>query len=198
MSELPEVARLSPSEAKALLFKGFEELLGLRLENSQVYERILHSTDRIAQYLHDLGLEIARIARRNNDLITDEGVREAERLWLQDTISSSQRVIKDNMNSFETKAGRRNQVIYSIGLIDSEEFRHTEIEAVIRREFPESAKGSLNLWQILSDLSNDENPLLRRNPKGVFYRVIDPKVKIAIRLMLEKTGEKVVTRFGVI
>lgn len=61
--ELPEVARLTREQAMQLLHRGLEQELKLKVEDPEAcYDRIMWRTDRIAQHLHEYGLEVAQIA----------------------------------------------------------------------------------------------------------------------------------------
>ena len=191
--ELPEVARLTKEQSVALLRRGFEQLLKLKVhEETSLFERIMWSTDRIAQYLHELGLEVAQVAAKGAMLIDESVLTSAESQWFHSSISAVRQIVDVNMNARETKAGRRNQVLYSLGCLKTEDFKYTDVEAAVRSEFPESTAGvDLNIIQRLGELENSSHPVIKRVPKGDAYRVINPKVKIAIRVMLRKAAGKV-------
>ncbi len=193
LAELPEVARLSKSQTKSLLKKGFEKYLKLSVVDSErVYSRILWSTDRIAQYVHELGLECALLARKQDGKLYLDTVDRAEKVWFESSIFAVRQAVDSNMNARETKAGRRNQVIYALGCVTTEDFKYLDIEAIVRKEFEDSTKGvELNIVQRLSELEKSAHPLIKRVPKGDAYRLINPKTKIAIRVMLNKSGDRV-------
>lgn len=194
LTELPEVARLSSNQARELISKGFG-LLGIKNLKESHVERILWASDRIAQYIHEYCLHVARIALKDNRLISEEIIKSAEKKWFEESVSAMRQTIDANMNARETKAGRRNQVLYSLGCIKTEDFRYTDVEAVVRKEFPEStAQVELNIIQRLGELEKSEHPVIKRVPKGDAYRIINPRTKIAIRVMLEKVGNKVSKR----
>ncbi|OIP87585.1 MAG: hypothetical protein AUK37_01275 [Rhodobacterales bacterium CG2_30_65_12] len=193
MVELPEVARLTGDEADLLVKKGLMELLGLEIDTiSEAFTRIQWSTDRIAQYLHELGLEVALIAQKNNEVVNSDVIERAEGRWFETSISAVRQIVDTNLNARETKAGRRNQVIYALGCIKTEDFKYSDVEAVVRQEFPDSTEGvELNIIQRLGELEKGTHPIVKRVPKGDAYRVINPKVKIAIRVMLRKVNGRV-------
>lgn len=198
LSELEEVARLSREQVTELLDKGFTKLLKIEVDDARsVYERIMFSTDRIAEHVHELSLEIAREARRSGANVDIDMVGRAEGVWFDQSISASRHVVEGNINSIETKAGRRNQAIFAIGQISMEEFKPTDVEEMVRKLFPDSTAGvNLNIFQTLSDLSSRDTPLIKRTAKGGTYRVINPKARIAIRLMLGREGDKIVEKRG--
>jgi len=103
--------------------------------------------------------------------------------------------IDHNLNARDTRAGRRNQVIYSLGCIKTEDFKYTDVEDTVRDEFKDSTDGViLNVAQTLSQLEKSEFPLIKRVPKGDAYRMINPKIKIAIGTMLQKDGDGKATK----
>lgn len=98
------------------------------------------------------------------------------------------------MNSIETKVGRKNQVIYSLGRIDKEDFKHSDIEKIVREEFSVDEGINLNLPQMLASFAKADNPLIRRTPKNNAYRFVSPKLKMVIRAGLQIDGENRVVK----
>lgn len=194
LTELNEVARLTHEEARQLLNKGFIGQLGLDVsEPEKVFNRVLFATDRIAEHLHELALEISRLAIDRGNVVSLKTVEDAEFVWFNQSISASRHIVDENINSIETKTGRRNQAIYAIGQIQMEEFKPTDVEEMVRQLFPDSTRGvNLNMFQTLSELSSRSTPLLKKTARGGAYRVINPKARIAIRLMLDRDGDKIV------
>jgi hypothetical protein len=135
--EIPEVARMSLSEATSLMRKGFEGELkySFGLDTVNLYKEICWKTDRIAQQIHELCLKIALEAERNGGSIDREQLDSAEKHWLEESFSMDLGVIENAMNSRDTKVGRKNQVIYSLGRCDKEEFKHNDIEKIVREKF---------------------------------------------------------------
>ena len=147
---------------------------------------------RRTQYLHELGLETSQLAAKRGKKVTLALVEEAEKLWFDSSISSVRQTVDTNMNARETKAGRRNQVLYALGCIKTEDFKYSDIETIVRAEFPGTTSGvELNIFQRLSELEKSDHPVIKRVPKGDAYRIINPKIKIAIRVMLRKNDGRV-------
>jgi hypothetical protein len=193
ISELPEVARLTSEQAQELLKKGFKKLLNIKLEEeSRILDQLAWSTDRIAQYLHELGLIAAREAVKRNSILSLATLDRSEGIWFEESISSVRQTVELNLNARETKAGRRNQVIYSLGCLKIEDFKYSDVETLVRQEFPETTTDvDLNIIQRLGELEKSSHPVIKRVPRGDAYRLINPKVKIAIRVMLRKANGKV-------
>ena len=122
-------------------------------------------------------------------MINEEVVQKAERKWLEESFSSDLGVIENLMNSIETKVGRKNQVIYSLGKVDKEDFKHSDVEKIVRDEFDVDEGINLNLPQMLASFSKAENPLIRRTPKNNAYRFVSPKLKMVIRAGLQLDGD---------
>lgn len=184
--EMPEVARLSKTEAEALVKKGFS-LLKIDCSEEFVSE-IVWKTDRIAQHLHELGLEVAQTCLEEGNTIDEKILESSIAGWVNTSLSAVREAVDHNLNARDTKAGRRNQVIYSLGCLKIEDFKYTDVEEAVRLEFSESTKGvTLNVVQTLSALAGGDFPLIKRVPKGDAYRFLNPKVKIAIRVILKKT-----------
>lgn len=193
--EIPEVARLSREQSVQLLKRGLEEKLGI--ENcfgNDLYEKMSWVTDCIAQHLHELGLAVAYNAiengRKVDAVVLDKSIHD----WASDSISSDCEVIERLMNSRETKLGRKNQTLYSIGLCDKNDFKYTDIEKILSSEF--DVKGvTLNVSQILSEFSTSDNPIISRTTRGAnTYRLVSPKYRMAIRSMLIKENNRVEKR----
>jgi hypothetical protein len=186
--EIPEVERMSREEAHTLIHKGFVEELGLIVdeqESSDIYGEICWVTDRIAQHIHELCLAISQRALFSDRKVTPELVEDAIGEWTNDTLSTDMGVIEIAMNARETKAGRKNQVLYSMALCETEDFKYSDIENILKSNF-DVGGATLNVSQILSGFANMSTPLIRRTPKQDAWRFASPKYKMAIRIRLQK------------
>ena len=184
--EIPEVARLEFVEARHIMSQGFETHLRstILIDKNALYRDIAYKTDRIAQHVQELCLKIAYSASEQGNKINQQIVEKAEREWLDETLASDLAIVEDLMNSQETKVGRKNQVMYCLGLIEKEDFKHNDIEKLVRKTFPVPDGVNLNVSQILSGFAQAENPLIRKTGRPREYRFCSPKVKIVIRTNL--------------
>lgn len=185
--EIPEVARLELGEARYIMSQGFEKHLHMTflVDKNQLYKDIAHKTDRIAQHVQELCLKIAYNASENKNVINDHVVREAEKEWLEETLSVDMATVQGLMNSQVTKIGRKNQVMYCLGMIEAEDFRHGDIEKLVRHEFSVASNTNLTIPAILSGFSQAENPIIRKtSAKSTKYRFCSPKTKMVIRTKL--------------
>lgn len=191
LAEIPEVARIDEKDVKALFEKGLFETLGYKLEGtdkSLFLRMLIFYTDRIAQQVHEIGLRLSQEAERNDRIISDTVISSAMMHWIMDSMSSDWGVIEQAMNAKETKVGRKDQVLYCMSRADRDEFKTSEIENILKKEF-EVGSVSLNISQILSGFANLDNPILKRTPKDDAWRFVSPKFKIAIRVGLHKNEE---------
>ena len=199
LQEIPEVAALPKSSVFDLARKGLFELL----DNSLVEDRAKNFTQdyllnaiswfsiNIPQYVHDICLEIALQAEKQDGKITNDVYVDSLRSWVQEALVSENTRLEKNINSKETKHGRRNQVIFTAGVMPSNEFSNSEIEDALRKHFPNSTTGkTLNISSNLIELSGGTHPIFSKTPKGNHYRFVDPKVKIMIRWMLTKQHDE--------
>lgn len=194
LAELPEVGRLTDEQARTLVRRGFieeleytvgPEILGL------VEDHVLWVTDRIPQRLHEYWLELAQLGLPTRSLTT-EMLEEADKRWVESSLSFNYQAIEALMNERDTKVGRRNQTLYVLGQMREPEFRYSDVEASIRQHFPQSTKGvSMDVSTLLAHLAQGKSPILRRTPKGDSYQFRDPRFRMCIRVMLQKEDELV-------
>lgn len=195
--EIPEVSRLDARQASALIYKGLFDLLSYDVqEEEQLSERDLinylsYYSDRIPQYLQEVCLHLAMEAEDNDGIINFSIFDNARHEWLKSSLISELAVVESNMNSRSTKIGRKNQVIYALGKCKEYDFTYSHIEEIVRKDFPMSCEGVvLNVAQILSELSKSDMPIIRKSPRGSAYRFVDPKLRIIIRLKMQKLADE--------
>jgi hypothetical protein len=109
LKEIPEVERMTPQEARALMRVGLEDVLKLKvLGDSEIfYGRMLSITDRIALELQELGLRISREALKKGGVIDQNVLNRAVARWAKNSIRAYCTMVSIRMNSRETKASRR-------------------------------------------------------------------------------------------
>lgn len=186
--ELPEVSRMTLEQCKHLITQGFITELEYSVAHiDEVISHIAWVTDRLPQRLHEYCLELAFLGE-NDKTIDRSFLDETDQYWLKQSLASNYSVIESMMNERNTKAGRRNQTLYSLGLVESEEFKWSDIEEILRREFSASTQElTINIPQILSGLVGKENSIIKRSPKGDAYCFTDPKYRMCLRAMLRKS-----------
>ncbi len=191
--ELPEVSRMTIEQCAKLIHTGFISLLKYEIDDyNKVSSHISWVTDRLPQRIHEYCWELAILGEENQGKIESSQLNRADQLWLKRSLASNYTVVESMMNERDTKVGRRNQTLYSLGLVEKEEFKWSDVEEILRREFPDSTQGlALNLPQILSGLSASEHktPIIKRSPKGDSYCFSDPKYRMCLRAMLRKVSD---------
>jgi len=196
ISEIPEVARLSQDQAREFSENGLFGLLGCELAvasdeyKTKIVSRIAYFSDRIPLHIQEVCFYLACAAEENSWVVSDALLTEAVKEWLKSSLVADVSRVQSNLNSIVTKIGRRNQVIYCLGQLTKYDFTVADVEAALKRQFPDSSSGvALNVPQILSDLASSGHPIIRRNPNSTSYRFIDPKYRIVIRWLLFKPDE---------
>lgn len=196
--ELPEVSRLTGAECDSLVKKGFERLGYSILQEHDFLAHVRYVTLRIPQMVHEYCLECA-----NEGLSTKQihpGIwSQADSIWAASKLVASYSAIESHMNERDTKAGRRNQVLYALSKCDDDEVRTATVEELVRREFPGSTSDvTLNVAQILGQLAkadaDDSMPLLKKTAKEDGYTFVNPRVRMVMRAMLRKTADEKVER----
>lgn len=201
LDEIKEVFRFSPQQTKELVFRGFVQELGLIKEKDplidEVADHVIWVTDRIPQRIHEYCAKLAwEAVDRKRELIKSD-LKVADRKWLEASLNKAYSIIANSMNEKVTKVQRKNQVIYTLGQTTRSGFRYSDIEADLKKFFPESTQDKqLNVSGILSSLASQQHPLIRRSPKGDIYVFSDPVYKMCIRCMLKisESDEKIILR----
>ena len=189
--EIPEVSRMTLEQCQNLIRQGFITELKYNVDEIDlITSHISWVTDRLPQRIHEYCLELAFLGEKNKK-IDRSLLNEADRFWLRQSLAMNYSVIESMMNERDTKVGRRNQTLYSLGLVEIEEFKWSDIEEILRREFKESTTDlDVNVRSILSFLSNStHNPIIKRSPKGDAYCFTDPKYRMCLRTMLRVNKE---------
>jgi hypothetical protein len=194
ISEISEVSSLSKEEVAALVGKGFVDLLKLKIEQPTLQfwqEHIFEVTMGFAQHVQEYCEQLGYIVEDANWTATTEHLKLADMAWLKKGLSQASGIIAGLMNERETKVGRRNQILFVLGKISKRVFHVTEVETLVRENFPTStADTTLAVGQILSELSGGDNSIIKRSAKGPTYEFKDARFAMALRVLLEKNAAK--------
>lgn len=212
--EIPEVERMSPNEAERLIRRGFEDLLNYKIQNQEIIKKdkfgktqriisfdvvknIAWQADYIPQYIHELCLHISKRSSKNS-VVDVASLRYGIYDWIRTSFTSDYGTVESKLNSRQTRAGRRNQVIFSLGRIGSLDFRANDVEDKVREFFSNPTKDViLNVNQIMIELSEGTNSLIKRTPKGDAYRFSSPKLKVCVRCMLDRSDDEKVVKIPI-
>lgn len=192
LTELPEVSRLNKVETALLVENGFKKLLQYTVADIDfLKQHVAWITTGVPQMVHEYCLQLAFISEEKR-VVTADDIAEADRKWTQDSMFHAISVIEQSMNERDTKAARRNQTIYALSIFDGDQMRSSEVESILRSEFPQSTYGVvINVPQMLSQLSSGATPLIKRTPRGDAFEFADPRYRMTLRAILKKNGDRV-------
>lgn len=197
IQELPEVARLRKGQVSDLVFRGFRDELQFDAEEAEMKRVAAHVhwvTSGVPQQVHEYCLQLAFMGEHERAFPPD-ALDLTDASWLHESFADCYDTVDATMNVRETKAGRRNQTLYALGRIESDEFKAPDLEAVVRKEFPTSTDGKgLNIGGILSDLAGRPVPIVQTTMRGDGYRFADPRYRMTLRAMLRKEEAETVRR----
>lgn len=200
LEEIPQVSKLSKDQVRKFVIKGFVEKLKIELDSTQLEELIddvYWSTLGIPQRLHEYCLKVA-FALEDCGWTYNQDVLALSKVdWINQSLTSNYLIIEKLMNSRDTVVQRKNQVLYALGKINKEEFKSSDIEDLVINEFPSTAQVTMNIGQVLSEIANSDNPLIKKTPKGDSYTFVDPKFCICIRMMLAKNADGRVEKIAI-
>jgi hypothetical protein len=194
LKEIPEVAALNHSQTIEFIKRGFLTELEYDIEQSDfdlIGNHVGWVTMGFPQRLHEYCLELSHEAQKRSNRLSSDLLDMADKNWLNSQLSHDFTVIQSIMNRKETKVGRRNQALYVLGQLDKNEFRNSDVESYVRKEFPSSTTNvTVNVGQILSELAAGSTPIIKRpSSKNDVYTFTDPRYKMCIRAMLRKSQE---------
>jgi len=204
LKEIPEVAALNEAQILDFVKRGFINELRFSIASDEfdsIVEHISWVTMGVPQRLHEYCLELAFLAQGHSKTLSTGLLDATDKNWLEAQLSNDFSVVQSIMNEKETKVGRRNQALYALGQIKRNEFRNSDVEGLIRKEFPESTERvTINVSQILSDLASRSTPIIKRpSSKSDVYTFTDPRFRMCMRAMLRKepsTGTVYHVEFG--
>lgn len=201
ISEITKVDGLNYSQIENILLIGFVKQLGVKFKDNEFKEltnEVYNITMGIAQRVHEFCELLAYEILDNNNQYNKRLLEPVKLAWMLDGLKHAYQVIEGHLNSRTTEITRKNQVIYSIGLLTIHQFDAIKIEQNILVLFSMTVPTTKNMGisNILSQLSKGDQPLLKRNGKTSEYSVLDPKYIMVIRIMLylNKANQKVIKR----
>ncbi len=194
LTEVSEVSNLSRGQVDRLIQKGFADLLSVNISASdlaQWQEHIYRVTMGYAQAVQEYCEVLGYIVEDAGWQGRADQLRLADTNWLKVGLSSASVSVAARMNERETKAGRRNQVLFALGRIPERSFTADTVERIVRTEFPEStAATTLAIGQILSELAGGIHPIVKPTTNTAEYEFKDARFAMALRVFLEKDVER--------
>ncbi len=206
---LPEVSRLSTTEAKQLIEHGLFDMLRLKpaVDQNKLVSRILQRTDRLPLHIHGLCLEIAKSAISRERELSQTAESNGFHRWVNSKVAQYVDGVFAHMNSKDTAMKVRTRVLYCIANAQLSEFRPLDVKHIIDREWPDLDPTNASIAGALNELAAEVaktrgklDPILERVTRaGVnHYRFIDPAYKIAAKIGLRKNAMGEVEREDVL
>lgn len=195
--ELPEVKPMDDLQTELLLKKGFCDKLKVKFKSdndrSDMFNHIKFITSGIPQAIQEYSLILAIKIESNNWYYDKSLLFKADQSWVRDSLYANYQAIEDLMNSENTRIGRRNQVLYCLGKINTKSFTTVQIQRLMLREFESTSKGkSINISIPLGDIADYKTPFIKK--KGNLFYITDWKSILCIRTILYKSGEEKVEK----
>jgi hypothetical protein len=194
LTEVAEVSHLDREQVDALIERGFRELLEvdvaadlLRVWQEHVYRVTMGYAQAVQEYCEQLAY-IVEDAGWHGTLAQLEG---ADANWLKQGLSFASVHVAARMNERETKAGRRNQVLFALGRVSTRVFSPSVVEIIVRAEFPESTADTiLAIGQIMSELGSGDQAIIKPTTNPAEYEFKDARFAMALRVLLQKDAER--------
>lgn len=116
--------------------------------------------------------------------------------WLSSNMPAAEIAYASQAAERDIKIAQRNRVLFCVGHLAADEFRYSDIEALMRQRFPNSTQGSmLNVAHALAELAVDGAGILTHTPKRDGYMLKTPLYRSCLRNMLScAAGSEVVEK----
>ena len=196
LEEVTQVRGLSYENIRHLTEQGFIHQLKVpnigKMESDAIASRVHKITLGTAQHVHEYCRYLA-ICIEDNRWHFELGLYpKADDKFLRSSLRKAYLIIDEHLNKINTKVARKNQVIFAIGKITGHEFTSSQIEEILKKEFPDSICNNMGISSILTKLASHEKKMLTRNKKTNTYAILDPAVLMCIRIVLHKENGKVI------
>ena len=199
LTEVPEVSSLTADQVKTLVETGFVKLLKVTIA-LEVLEKLKDHVHTItmgyAQPVQEYCEQLAYIVRDDNWYLDLEQMKKADLAWLQQGLSQASGLVNEWMNKRETKAGRRNQVLWVLSKVKKRTFHVSDVESALRKEFASSTTPdqSLAVDQILSEMSKGNQAILKRTASEANYEFRDARFAMALKTSLMKNEKQKISK----
>jgi len=192
IQEIQKVGGLDSGQVMEIVRKGFSQL-SINITGQTLIELSDHVwsvTLGIAQRVHEYCECLAYEVEDNDWKYEKSLLNKADFSWLRQGLRQSYQVVESHLNSRETTVARRNQVIYCIAKTRRHQFDSNDIDALIRKEFPDTVPvTNMGIGSILGELAKGETPLVNKSSKSNSYTIRDPRYLMCIRIALYKDQE---------
>ena len=190
-TEIPEVSSLSKGQVSTLIETGFIKLLRTSIDDETLIawkEHIYSVTMGLAQPVQEYCEQLGYVVRDADWCGHVDQLNAADAAWLNLGLQHATGVISELMNERETRVGRRNQVLFTLGRLNRKLFHVSEVETTLRHEFQASTANSTTLavGQMLDGLTKGQTAIIKRVSKGPSFEFRDARFAMALRVLLSK------------
>ena len=192
--EIPIHKGLPKAGTARLCEKGFRGSLRLEFSDSEmvrISEHVHHLTMGIPQRIHEFCLELSTIMQDHNYKWTADTLnlflQHAEVQWVRGHLMQHHTNLMGTLNH-NNPDSRKNQLLYALGNIRSDQYRINTLEKFLRDHIPSLSNQALNIAPIMKSLSNGKNPTLRKISRGT-YELSDGAMRMVIRAVLKLDKE---------
>lgn len=197
--EIQKVDGFDSGQVMEVIRKGFSQLQipitgnTLISLSDHVHDITLGIAQRVHEYCEALAYEIEDNEWKYEGSLLDK----ADHEWLMQGLRQCYQVVESHLNSRATAVARKNQVIYCLAKISVHQFETSDVDSLIRKEFPTTVPATnMGLGSIFTDLSNGDSPLIVKSDNANIYNIKDPRYLMCIKIMLYKdqAAEQVVKK----
>jgi hypothetical protein len=197
--EIQKVDGFDSGQVMEVIRKGFSQLQipitgnTLISLSDHVHDITLGIAQRVHEYCEALAYEIEDNEWRYESPLLDK----ADHEWLMQGLRQCYQVVEGHLNSRATAVARKNQVIYCLAKISGHQFETSDIDLLIRKEFPTTVPATnMGLGSIFTVLSSGNSPLIVKSDNANIYNIKDPRYLMCIKIMLYKdqSAEQVVKK----
>lgn len=190
IEEIPRVAGLTFNQILDLVTKGFSYYLKINLstlEKADIAYYIHNITLGIPQRVHEFCECLSYEIEENDWMYKKELLNISSLSWLLKGLRESYSLIQKHLNSDKTIAGRKNQVIYSLGQISNNRISTNRLGRIISKEFPNNVpRSNSGIGKILVSLTKGDNPILNKTIDSNSFEFSDPRHLMCIRITFYK------------
>jgi len=190
IEEIRRVSGLEFTQVRDLVRQGLTNQLKISINANDmklIARHIFEITLGVPQRIHEYCECLAYIIEDDNWNYDPDQLGVSDNKWLIKGLRESYTAISSHLNSDETSDGRRNQVIYALGINTAHHIDTQKIGEIISREFPNTAPDSNSgIGRVLAHLSKGDVPILKAIDNSSSYVFSDPRHLMCIRVILVK------------
>lgn len=202
---LPEVTSFSEDEAQGFLERGFEQKLGIKIDDMQTFmAECKDATDLRPDFMNEYCLIVAKEATRQRLPVNDRVIGEASAKWADTKLAPYIERIAAFMNKKDTKKRVRDKILYALAQrVTTKGFTSQNVLDIIRAEFPSPTVTfqSNEITRELNILCNPEGEnaaLLHQfgTASNPLYGFVGALERVATAFLLKRVNDDIVRHHG--